>query len=133
MRTTLTLDEDVVAKLKAEARRSGKAFREVVNETLRAGLMITRRSVPRAAFKVVRAISDPSSPACASTASRICSIRPKDRCINNSRGRNLLLYAYHPRAEQHAASKSWLEAVLRGPGMVRFAWLTLWAFLRIYR
>lgn len=48
MRTTLTLDEDVVAKLKAEARRSGKAFREVVNETLRAGLMITRRSVPRA-------------------------------------------------------------------------------------
>ena len=44
---------------------------------------------------------------------------------------NLLLYAYHPRAEQHAASKSWLEAVLAGPGLVRFAWFTLWAFLRI--
>jgi uncharacterized protein len=44
---------------------------------------------------------------------------------------NLLLYAYHPRAEQHAASKAWLEAVLIGSGLVRFAWVTLWAFLRI--
>lgn len=44
---------------------------------------------------------------------------------------NLLLYAYHPKADQHAASKAWLEAVLAGPGLVRFAWLTLWAFLRI--
>jgi toxin-antitoxin system PIN domain toxin len=44
---------------------------------------------------------------------------------------NLLLYAYHPRAEQHEQSRAWLEAVLSGPGLVRFAWLTLWAFLRI--
>jgi toxin-antitoxin system PIN domain toxin len=44
---------------------------------------------------------------------------------------NLLLYAYHPRAEQHAQSRAWLEDVLSGPGLVRFAWLTLWAFLRI--
>ena len=44
---------------------------------------------------------------------------------------NLLLYAYHPRAEQHAKSRAWLESVLSGPDLVRFAWLTLWAFLRI--
>jgi hypothetical protein len=44
---------------------------------------------------------------------------------------NLLLYAYHPRAEQHDASRAWLEATLSGPELVRFAWLTLWAFLRI--
>jgi toxin-antitoxin system PIN domain toxin len=44
---------------------------------------------------------------------------------------NLPLYAYHPRAEQHEASRAWLEAVLTGPDLVRFAWLTLWAFLRI--
>ena len=43
----------------------------------------------------------------------------------------LLLYAYYPRAEQHEASRAWLEAVLSGPDLVRFAWLTLWAFLRI--
>ena len=44
---------------------------------------------------------------------------------------NLLLYAYHPRAEQHEASRSWLETTLSGPELVRFAWVTLWAFLRI--
>lgn len=38
MRTTLTLDEDVAAKLKSVARRSGLAFRQVVNDTLRRGL-----------------------------------------------------------------------------------------------
>jgi hypothetical protein len=38
MRTTLTLDEDVAAKLKAEARRAGRSFRDVVNEALRRGL-----------------------------------------------------------------------------------------------
>jgi predicted nucleic acid-binding protein len=44
---------------------------------------------------------------------------------------NLLLYAYYPRAEQHEKSRVWLEAVLSGPDLVRFAWLTLWALLRI--
>lgn len=44
---------------------------------------------------------------------------------------NLLLYAYHLRAEQHEKSRRWLEAVLSGPDLVCFAWLTLWVFLRI--
>ena len=44
---------------------------------------------------------------------------------------NLLLYAYHPRAVEHEASRTWLEATLSGSQLVRFAWLTLWAFLRI--
>jgi toxin-antitoxin system PIN domain toxin len=44
---------------------------------------------------------------------------------------NLLLYAYHTRAAQHEASKRWLETALSGSELVRFAWPTLWAFLRI--
>lgn len=44
---------------------------------------------------------------------------------------NLLLYAYTPRAADHEGSKRWLEASLSGQSLVRFAWLTLWAFLRI--
>ncbi|MGE0006302.1 MAG: type II toxin-antitoxin system VapC family toxin [Parvibaculaceae bacterium] len=44
---------------------------------------------------------------------------------------NLLLYAYHPKAEQHERSRAWLEAVLSGPDLVRFSCLTLWAFIRI--
>jgi predicted nucleic acid-binding protein len=35
---------------------------------------------------------------------------------------NLLLYAYHPRAEQHEQSRAWLEKALSGPELVRFAW-----------
>ena len=39
MRTTLTLDEDLAARLKTEVRRTGKPFRTVVNECLRVGLL----------------------------------------------------------------------------------------------
>jgi len=52
MRTTLTLDEDVAAKLKAETRRSGRSFRDVVNEALRRGLARYRIGAPRRAFRV---------------------------------------------------------------------------------
>jgi toxin-antitoxin system PIN domain toxin len=44
---------------------------------------------------------------------------------------NLLLYAYHPGAAQHQRSRKWLEGVLSGEELVRFAWVTVWAFLRI--
>ncbi len=44
---------------------------------------------------------------------------------------NLLLYAYTPDSAQHDASRRWLEGVLSGNEPVRFAWLTLWAFIRI--
>ena len=38
MRTTLTLDTDLAAALKAEVRRSGRPLKRIVNEALRAGL-----------------------------------------------------------------------------------------------
>jgi toxin-antitoxin system PIN domain toxin len=44
---------------------------------------------------------------------------------------NLLLHAHDPRATQHEASRRWLEGVLSGRELAGFAWLTLWAFLRI--
>ena len=52
VRTTLTLDEDVIAKLKAEVRRRGQSFKVVVNEVLRAGLETRRQSAKIASFKV---------------------------------------------------------------------------------
>jgi hypothetical protein len=52
MRTTLTLDDDVAAKLKAESRRSGRSFRDIVNETLRRGLASRRIRAQRPSFKV---------------------------------------------------------------------------------
>jgi len=52
MRTTLTLDDDVASRLKAEARRSGRPFKTVVNEHLRAAL--AQRKAPKLlpAFRV---------------------------------------------------------------------------------
>jgi hypothetical protein len=47
MRTTLTLDEDIAARLQAESRRTGRPFKAVVNEYLRAGLA-QRRAVQAA-------------------------------------------------------------------------------------
>jgi hypothetical protein len=52
VRTTITLDADVAAKLKSLARRSGRAFRDVVNETLRRGLARPSAAPPRQPFKV---------------------------------------------------------------------------------
>ena len=44
---------------------------------------------------------------------------------------NLLLYAYNPDSSHHEASRRWLEEALSGPDLVRFAWISLWAFIRI--
>jgi hypothetical protein len=53
VRTTLSLDDDVAAKLKAEQRRAGLPFKEIVNETLRRGLASRRIAARRQAFRVV--------------------------------------------------------------------------------
>ena len=51
-RTTITLDDDVKAKLQAEMRKSGKSFRETVNETLRLGLLSHQKPQKLKPFKV---------------------------------------------------------------------------------
>ena len=52
MRTTVTLDDDIAAKLKAEARRAGRPFRDVANETLRRGLASHRGQPLRRPFEI---------------------------------------------------------------------------------
>ena len=52
MRTTLTLDEDVAAKLKAESRKTGRPFRETVNVCLRAGLSVRKQVASARPFQV---------------------------------------------------------------------------------
>lgn len=52
MRTTLTLDDDVRAKLEADMRRTGRSFKETVNETLRLGLTARRQAKPSKPFKI---------------------------------------------------------------------------------
>jgi hypothetical protein len=47
MRTTLTIDDDVAGALRDLAHRSRRPFKEVVNETLRAGLSAKRSPKPK--------------------------------------------------------------------------------------
>jgi hypothetical protein len=44
MRTTLTLDADVAARIKAAMKEHGRPLKAIVNETLRAGLAALEKS-----------------------------------------------------------------------------------------
>lgn len=46
MRTTLTLDDDVAARLKAAVRKTRRPFKQLVNEALRSGLEAVDRPRP---------------------------------------------------------------------------------------
>jgi len=52
VRTTLTLEDDVAARLRAEARRTGRPFKTLVNEALRAGLLQKRVPRPKQQFTI---------------------------------------------------------------------------------
>jgi hypothetical protein len=49
-RTTLTLDDDVAARLERQARQTGTPYREVVNQALRRGLEV--EAAPGAPYRV---------------------------------------------------------------------------------
>jgi len=51
-RTTVTLDDDVAARLERQMRRSGKSFKQTVNDALRAGLALERSVGELAPFVV---------------------------------------------------------------------------------
>jgi predicted CopG family antitoxin len=51
-RKTVTLDDDVRTKLEAEMKKSGKSFKETVNETLRSGLAVRQDLKVAKPFKV---------------------------------------------------------------------------------
>jgi hypothetical protein len=52
MRTTLTLDERIAKALKDAAHRTGRPFKQVVNEALRAGLAAGRTPVKARAYRI---------------------------------------------------------------------------------
>ena len=61
MRTTLTLDDDIATRLQTEARRSGRPFKAVVNDCLRAGLAQRRVMRSHEPFRIgVRDLGGPA-------------------------------------------------------------------------
>lgn len=51
-RTTITLDDDVRAKLESEMRKTGKSFKETVNEAIRVGLLSGSKKPAEKPFKI---------------------------------------------------------------------------------
>jgi hypothetical protein len=47
MRTTLTLEDDLARQLREESRRSGRSFKDVVNDAIRRGLSTGAEPSPR--------------------------------------------------------------------------------------
>ncbi len=47
MRTTLTLDDDVAAQLERLRAQRGRSFKQLVNDALRAGLLVLDAPTPR--------------------------------------------------------------------------------------
>lgn len=52
MRTTVNLDEDIAAKLRAEARKHGKSFQKALNDALRRALLEQGPGARRRRFRV---------------------------------------------------------------------------------
>jgi hypothetical protein len=52
IRTTVTLDDDVVERVKQESKSRGASFRETLNELIRAGLVSLQAQPKRRVFKV---------------------------------------------------------------------------------
>ena len=53
MRTTLTIDDDIASKLKIEMQKNGgKTFKDIINETLRRGLVSKKEAAKAKPFKL---------------------------------------------------------------------------------
>jgi len=52
IRTTVTLDEDVLARVKQESRSRGTSFRETINELLRSALVRGSTAPKRSGFRL---------------------------------------------------------------------------------
>ncbi|HWC99622.1 MAG TPA: hypothetical protein VG456_22835 [Candidatus Sulfopaludibacter sp.] len=52
IRTTVTLDEDVLERVKAESRNRGASFRDTLNDLLRLALVTQSEAPARKPFKV---------------------------------------------------------------------------------
>jgi len=52
IRTTVTLEDDVVERVKREAKAKGTSFKETLNELVREGLLSREKILTRPRFKV---------------------------------------------------------------------------------
>ena len=78
-------DEDVAAKLKSLARRSDRAFRDVVNDTRRRGLVTPPTGLPRKPFTVRALDLGPARPGLNFDKISVLLEEIEGRCIDDHR------------------------------------------------
>ena len=131
LRTTLTLDEDVAAKLREETRRRNTSFKETVNACLRRGLEApTDRSWQgHSASSRGGWVCEPESTSTTSGACWIFStVRPADDARRHQPAALCLRRGHSPR---HAPARRWLTSALSSGRPVRLALISVLAFVRI--
>jgi len=131
MRTTLTLDDDVAAKLKSEVRRTGKSFKEAVNDVLRLGLTRRRGNAAAPPFRVVTRDLGSLQPGLSLDNVSDLLERAEGRRTDEARRRQHPAVRLPPGISAHERCRRWLEAALGATEPVGLAWITIFAFLRI--
>ncbi len=119
MRTTVTLDDDVVQVLHRRMQETGVSFKRALNEAIRE----TANRRPAAAFRT--ATADLGTPAINLDRALQIAAELEDEDAN------VLLYAVNTASDQHGASLGWLDKALSGADAVGLAWVPLLAFVRL--
>lgn len=137
MRTTLTIDDRIAKALKDLAHRSNQSFKDVVNETLRAGL--TAKGAREVRPYVVRpAALGGSLPginlegAGALGRDRRPGVGGEDAAAEVIVvDANLLIYAIDSGSPHHARARPWLEQTVSRTVPVGLPWIVILAFVRL--
>ena len=142
MRTTVTLDPDVVEQLRGLARRRSLSFKAALNNAVRAGLAAERSAgrvytAParpmrmRPGIDLTQALRMADSLEDEEIARKLEQRKLSNVASMKLPDANLLLYALDEASPHHAPARSWLEQTLSGIEPVGFAWAVLLAFLRL--
>ena len=133
VRTTLTLDDDLAARLRDDAHERGISFKAAANEAIRSGLEQSRRPRPyrlRARRMGVPAVD-------LTKATQLAAQLEDEELARRLRGdgeaadTNVLLAAVNRDARGHQTAAEWLATNLSGSEPTGFAWLALVGFVRI--
>ena len=139
MRTTLTLDEQIAKALKDVAHRTGKPFKQVVNEALQAGLAAGHVSAKARRYHVKpAALGGVLGSVDLNTALQLADALEdrEDRaqaCVAQVIlvDANLLIYAVDRDSPHHVLARRWLEDTRSRSESVGIPWIAALAFVRI--
>ena len=131
MRTTLSLDDDVAAKLRDETRRRKTSFKAVVNDCLRRGLEAPSEAELATPFSVEPRPMGLRDGLDLDDVGGLLESPRRTGAAMTLVDANVLLYACDSESPHQAPARQWLAAELSSGRPVRLALITLLAVVRI--